>query len=174
MSMEPGADQSAVFKICFVCTGNICRSPMAEAVFTKLAKHAGVEHKLLISSAGTSDYHLGEQADHRTVEALNVGGYPASSHRARQFETEWFHRYDLIIACDRSQERTLRSWAPSGDDEAKVRLLMSFDPESGIPDVPDPYYSDQEFFSTVLQQIEIASTQLFRQILPALQTKESK
>lgn len=157
------------FRVCFVCTGNICRSPMAQVVFAHLAKQHGVADRLLVASAGISEYHVGETADPRTLAALADAGYDAVDHRAKQFQPEWLDGFDLVIAFDRSQERALRSLA-RGDEEqlSKIRLLLAFDPDATGPDVPDPYYSEDAFFGTVLHQIETAVGRLFRQIQPAM------
>jgi len=156
------------FRVCFVCTGNICRSPMAQAVFEHLAKKHGVAERLHVASAGISEYHVGETADPRTLTALTDAGYDAVAHRAKQFEAEWLDAFDLVIAFDRGQERALRSLARSDEQRSKVRLLLSFDPDAANPDVPDPYYSEDAFFGTVLHQIETAVGRLFRQIQPAM------
>lgn len=158
----------AVFRVCFVCTGNICRSPMAEAVFRRLVIEHGLARRIAVSSAATGDWHVGEPADARTLHALTRHGYDASAHRARQFDPAWIADLDLIVVFDRGQERTLRAWAPE-DQHGKVQLLMSFDPEAGgTVDVPDPYYSDAALFDSVLTMIERASTALFRQLEPAI------
>ena len=117
----------------------------------------------------TGDWHVGEPADPRTIAALAARGYDATRHRARQFDPEWFPDLDLVVAFDRGQERTLREWAVSDQDRAKVQLLMSFEPdESGTMDVPDPYYSDAALFDSVLATIERASTALFHQLEPGI------
>jgi len=172
-----GAD--ALFRIVFVCTGNICRSPMAAAVFRAHVAAAGYARRVLVDSAGTGDWHVGEHADSRTISALQNRGYDGSRHRARQFEAADFDRHDLVVVFDRGQERILRAWAPTETDRSKVQLLLSFDREAGQlrahdgragdgTDVPDPYYSDAAMFETVLDLVEHASTSLFRQIEPAL------
>ncbi|ARC58449.1 putative low molecular weight protein-tyrosine-phosphatase [Frondihabitans sp. 762G35] len=165
-----------LFRIVFVCTGNICRSPMAAIVFGSLVERAGYGERVAVSSAGTGDWHVGEHADSRTIEALANRGYDGSRHRARQFEAADFARHDLVVVFDRGQERILKSWAPSESERIKVQLLRSFDrgrevdagPHVGGTDVPDPYYSDAAMFETVLDLVERASTALFRQIEPAL------
>ncbi|NIJ05778.1 protein-tyrosine phosphatase [Frigoribacterium faeni] len=159
------------FSVVFVCTGNICRSPMAEVVLRELAARAGHADSLVVSSSGTGDWHVGEGADPRTVQALQARGYDGSRHRASQFSTADFARHDLVVALDRGHERVLRSWAENEADRSKVQLLMSFDPEGTTrrgPDVPDPYYSDAAAFDDVLAMVERACTALFRQIEPAL------
>jgi protein-tyrosine phosphatase len=167
-----GDDDPPPFRVCFVCTGNICRSPMAEVVFRDLAERVGLSRRLSIGSAGTGDWHVGEPADGRTVAALARRGYDGSHHRARQFEAEWFDELDLVIAFDHGQERILRAWAPSELDRSKVQLLMAFDPDKGpVVDIPDPYYSGAALFDAVLGMIERSSASLFAQLQPALGTQ---
>ena len=113
-------DENALFRVCFVCTGNICRSPMAEVVFKELARAAGLESSIAVISAGTGDWHVGEPADERTVAALKDHGYDGSKHRARQFDPDWFDELDLIIAFDRSHERILRAWSNNERDQDLV------------------------------------------------------
>lgn len=169
MSFERTFDESALFRICFVCTGNICRSPMAETVFKSLVKKAGYERSIAVISAGTGDWHVGEPSDERTLAALATRGYNGSGHRGRQFDPAWFANLDLVVAFDRSQERILRTWASNEQDRAKVQLLLSFDgDQSPLVDVPDPYYSDATLFDQVLVMIERACTALFRQVTPGI------
>ncbi|MEO7124156.1 MAG: low molecular weight protein-tyrosine-phosphatase [Lacisediminihabitans sp.] len=169
MSFDRTLDESALFRICFVCTGNICRSPMAEVVFRAMVKRAGFAGKVTVISAGTGDWHVGENADGRTVAALAARGYDGSRHRAKQFDTEWFENLDLVVVFDRSQERIIRAWANTEADRSKVRMLLSFDSEQSTQvDVPDPYYSDAAMFDTVLGMIEKSSAALFRQIEPGI------
>jgi protein-tyrosine phosphatase len=168
MGFDRTFDETALFRICFVCTGNICRSPMAEIVFRSLARKAGLESSIAVLSAGTGDWHVGEPADDRTVAALRQHHYDGSHHRARQFDPDWFATLDLVVVFDHGQERILKEWAPTDDDRAKVHLLLSFDKEQTGDDVPDPYYSDAAMFDRVLSMIERASTALFRQITPGI------
>lgn len=165
----PEHDQSTPFRIAFVCTGNICRSPMAEIILHDLAVRAGLDHQIATISAGTGDWHVGEPADPRTIASLARAGYDGTRHRARQFEPAWFSELDLAVVLDRSHERILRSWATTDQDRAKVRLLLDFDPaQAPLRDVPDPYYSDSAMFDAVLGMIERANQALFHQLAPAL------
>jgi protein-tyrosine phosphatase len=169
MSFDRTLDESALFRICFVCTGNICRSPMAEAVFKSLISKAGLTGAISVMSAGTGDWHVGEPSDERTTAALTAHGHDGSDHRAKQFDPEWFDNLDLIIVFDQSQERILRAWASNEPDRSKVQMLLSFDGDhSGALDVPDPYYSDADMFDRVLGTIEKACNSLFRQITPGI------
>ncbi len=152
----------APYRICFVCSGNICRSPMAEYVLRSMAAERGLDEHVVADSAGTGDWHIGERADRRAVAVLARHGYDGSVHRARQFEPGWFRNRDLVVALDRSHERTLHSWAPTVDARERVRLLRSFDPALELDafghdlDVADPYYDGAEAFEQVLAQIEAA------------------
>lgn len=171
VQMPSAADvpTSSPFRISFVCSGNICRSPMAEVVFRRIVEEAGVADRFAVSSAGTGDWHVGEPADERTIAALAARGYDGSRHRARQFDPDRFPDLDLVVALDRSHERILRSWAPTMDDAAKVTLMLRYDeawPQHA--DVPDPYYADRHEFDRVLATIERASRALFHQIEPAV------
>lgn len=169
MSFERAFGDPALFRICFVCTGNICRSPMAETVFKSIAKQAGYEGAIAVFSAGTGDWHVGEPADERTLAALAARGYNGSGHRGRQFDPQWFDSLDLVVVFDRGQERILKEWANGDGDRAKVQALLSFDAsQSPLVDVPDPYYSDAALFDQVLVMIEKACGALFRQIKPGI------
>jgi protein-tyrosine phosphatase len=169
VSFERTFDESALFRICFVCTGNICRSPMAETIFKQLVKRANLEHAIAVISAGTGDWHVGEPSDDRTLTTLSDHGYNGSGHRARQFDPTWFENLDLVVVFDRSQERILKAWASTEQDRSKVQSLLSFDnAQSPMHDVPDPYYSDAAMFDQVLGMIEQACVALFRQIMPGV------
>ena len=169
MSFDLDRDESGLFRICFVCTGNICRSPMAETVFRDLVTKAGLDGAIAVTSAGTGDWHVGERSDERTLTALAARGYDGSKHRAKQFDPDWFERLDLVIAFDRSHDRILKAWAPNERERSKVNLLLSFDKDqSEQVDVPDPYYSDAALFDRVLNMVEHASVALFEQIKPGI------
>ncbi|MEU6538886.1 low molecular weight protein-tyrosine-phosphatase [Streptomyces sp. NPDC047000] len=148
------------YRVCFVCTGNICRSPMAEWVFRARVEEAGLDGLVEVDSAGTGGWHAGDGADPRTVSALAAGGY-GTAHTARRFEPSWFADRDLVIALDTGHLRALRSMASAPEDAAKVRLLRSYDPAAGGDlDVPDPYYGDMSGFLECLEMVEAASSGL--------------
>ncbi|MDG9693095.1 low molecular weight phosphotyrosine protein phosphatase [Streptomyces sp. DH17] len=146
------------YRVCFVCTGNICRSPMAEAVFHARVADAGLDGLVEADSAGTGGWHEGENADLRTMAVLAENGY-GLDHTARQFQPSWFSRLDLVIALDAGHLRALRRLAPTEQDADKVRLLRSYDPaaDRGDLDVPDPYYGGVEGFEECLEMVEAAS-----------------
>ncbi|MEV5016337.1 low molecular weight protein-tyrosine-phosphatase [Streptomyces sp. NPDC053780] len=146
------------YRVCFVCTGNICRSPMAEAVFHARVADAELDGLVTVDSAGTGGWHEGDGADPRTVAVLAEHGYDLG-HTARQFQQSWFSRLDLVIALDAGHLRALRRLAPTEEDAAKVRLLRSYDPaaDGGDLDVPDPYYGGTDGFEECLEMVEAAS-----------------
>ncbi len=166
--MTASAPSAVPFRVLFVCTGNICRSPMADVVFRSVAETAGLHARVVSGSAGTGDWHVGERADERTIAALDRRGYDGTRHRARQFTHADFERTDLIVALDSSHERILRGWARDEADTDKIALLRSFDRGAGGLDVPDPYYAGPAMFDEVLAMIESASRALFRQLEPAI------
>lgn len=136
----------------FVCTGNICRSPIAEKVFATELERAGLADGVRVTSAGTGGWHVGSPADERAAALLRAEGYPAE-HRARQIDSDLLSA-DLIVALDNTHRRALQSKVPEPE---RVRLLRSFDPAapSGA-DVPDPYYGDDDGFAEVLDMIRAA------------------
>jgi protein-tyrosine phosphatase len=146
---------------------------MAEVVFRDLAERQGLGSRIVSRSAGTGDGHLGERADHRTIDALARRGYDGSQHRARQFTAAAFADNDLVVALDRAHERILKEWAHDEDEEGKVTLLLTFGTATESLDVPDPYYAGAEMFDGVLGMIETATRGLFRQLEPALRLNRS-
>jgi protein-tyrosine phosphatase len=142
--------------VCFVCLGNICRSPTAEGVMKQLVRASGLEHAIHVDSAGTAAYHVGERPDRRAQAAARKRGIALDS-RARQFTEDDWHRFDYIVAMDQENYQDLVARAPSKQLANKVRLLRSFDPsapEGAI--VPDPYYGGPQGFDDVLDMCEAA------------------
>ena len=149
-------------RICFVCLGNICRSPTAEAVFTRLVSDAGLEDRFVIDSAGTGGSHVGERAHRDTRAAARERGVEVTS-IARQFERADFERFDYVIAMDQSNRRNLERLAPSDEASAKIHLFRDYDPASPVgSEVPDPYYDGG--FEGVLDICEAASAGLLAQL----------
>jgi protein-tyrosine phosphatase len=153
------------YRVCFVCTGNICRSPMAESVFRARVEEAGLDGLVEVDSAGTDGWHEGEGADPRTVTVLAEHGY-GTVHTARRFEASWFSRLDLVLALDAGHLRALRRLAPTEQDARKVRLLRSYDPAADAADldVPDPYYGGMTGFEECLEMVEAASDGLLASV----------
>lgn len=143
-------------KILFVCLGNICRSPTAEAVVRTIAAREAPELTLELDSAGTADYHSGQPPDPRTRAAAARRGYDLSALRARVVEAADFERFDLILAMDRENLKALRRRAPAHTYQ-RLRLFLEFAPEPDPQDVPDPYYGGPNGFEEVLDLIEEAT-----------------
>ena len=157
-----------MMRICFVCSGNICRSPSAEVVMRALVRRAGLDGDIEVCSAGLGDWHVGERADRRSANALTARGYDASHHRARQFQQEWFDDHELVVAMDRSHLRDLRRMAARAGGVEKVRLLTSFGPDATDEDVPDPYYGGTAGFTDVLDLVERFCAALLDEVRPRL------
>lgn len=139
-----------MIEICFVCLGNICRSPTAEGVMIHLLQQQGLCEQVRVDSAGTGDYHIGEPADSRSRQAARRRGVELPS-RARQFVPADFARFDLVLAMDGNNLRNLRRMGPQSAE--KIRLLREFDPKAPPQsDVPDPYYGGTSGFEVVLDQ----------------------
>jgi protein-tyrosine phosphatase len=151
-------------RICFVCLGNICRSPTAEGVFRHLVAEAGLTSAFEIDSAGTAGYHSGEPPDHRARAAGKRAGIPVGG-EARQFVTADFARFDHVIAMDFANAKDLRRIAPSAEASAKIRLLRSFDPEAvANAPIPDPYYGEEQGFDDVLELCRTACRYLLEEL----------
>ncbi|MBR56915.1 MAG: phosphotyrosine protein phosphatase [Myxococcales bacterium] len=151
-------------RICFVCLGNICRSPTAEGVMTDLVNRAGLSDEIEISSAGTSAWHVGEKADSRSREAAERRGIELTS-RASQFRQKHFPEFEYILAMDMDNLKALSSLAPNNGERAKVKLLRDFDPDSPPGSrVPDPYYGGPTGFEDVLDLCTKACEQLLAHI----------
>ena len=153
-------------RILFVCMGNICRSPTAEGVMRHLVREAGLEDEIVIDSAGTGGWHVGDPPDRRATAAARARGVTLEG-GARQITVDDFEDFDLLLAMDRDNLAGIRAIAPDEEAAAKARLLREYDPASaGAPDldVPDPYYGGPQGFETVLDQVEAACRGLLDEI----------
>ncbi len=153
-----------MIRVCFVCLGNICRSPTAAGVMRKLVDDAGLAAHIGVESAGTSAHHAGDKADARSRAAARARGIDLAG-RARQFEPGDLERFDYVLAADRRNLADLRALA-AGRAATHVTLLRSFDPSA--PDgaeVPDPYYGGERGFDDVLDLCEAACRGLLEHIL---------
>lgn len=150
-------------KVLFVCMGNICRSPTAEAVFKQCVAAAGLQDRILSDSAGTHDYHIGKPPDARAQQAALRRGYDMSALRARQVATSDFAEFDYVLAMDRHNLHLLKQQCTL-ENLHKILLFMAFskNPEAG--EVPDPYYGGALGFEQVLDMVEDAAQGLLRHI----------
>ncbi|MCH7225954.1 low molecular weight protein-tyrosine-phosphatase [Haloferula sp. A504] len=152
------------YRILFVCMGNICRSPAAEIVFTRLAEQAGLGDRLEIDSAGTIGYHAGSPPDPRMSETLESRGYVVEG-SARQVKRRDLEIHDLILCADRENLHDVRLLDPSGSTHHKIRLLTDYCREHDADHVPDPYYGARGGFEEVADLIEDASAGLIEDLL---------
>ena len=150
-------------RVLFVCLGNICRSPTAEAVFRQLLARSQAGLEIEVDSAGIGDWHIGEPPDQRAQAAGRRRGIDLSSIRARQIMHEDFALFDLILAMDRENLAELRRRAPVQYRD-RVRLFLEFAPELEMSDVPDPYYGGAAGFEEVLDLAEQAARGLLRHL----------
>jgi len=152
-----------VIRVLFVCLGNICRSPSAEAVFRHHVRDAGLLDHVHIDSAGTSDYHSGYPPDERARVAAGRRGYDLGGLQARQVADMDFPRFDYLLAMDRANLRDLKLRAPP-EHLHKVRLFMDFSAAYPGVEVPDPYYGGKRGFERVLDMLEDGSRGLLAEI----------
>ena len=155
------------YRIVFVCSGNICRSPMAEIITRALLAKAGLDDAVTVDSAGTGGWHAGDGADRRTVRALAEHGYDGAAHRAREFDRSWFAERDLVLVADRGHERELRAWAPDDQARQRIELLRSYDERAvadGTLEVDDPWYGDAADFERCLVEVERACAGLVERL----------
>ncbi len=145
-------------RVLFVCLGNICRSPTAEAVMRRRLQQAGLADRIELDSAGTGDWHVGKAPDSRTQQAAGRRGYDLSSLRGRQVSVGDFARFDLILAMDIANLRDLQRMRPANTRAELDLYLRRF--ELAEDEVPDPYYGGSEGFEHVLDLLERASDAL--------------
>ncbi|MBI3901995.1 MAG: low molecular weight phosphotyrosine protein phosphatase [Nitrosomonadales bacterium] len=150
-------------RVLFICMGNICRSPTAEAVFRARIEAAELGQNILIDSAGTHDYHIGEPPDARTQHAASRRGYDMSMLRGRQVEVADFRRFDYVLAMDHANLAILQRLRPH-DAESHLGLFLEFATGHEAREVPDPYYGGADGFERVLDMVEDAAEGLLQHI----------
>lgn len=149
--------------VLFVCMGNICRSPTAHGIFERLVSDAGLDQIILVDSAGTHAYHIGNPPDPRSQETALGRGVDLSGQRARKAIREDFEVFDYVIAMDKDNLNNLLALAPQAHRE-KLHLLLDFAPELGLREVPDPYYGGARGFDRVYDLVSTASEALLAAI----------
>jgi protein-tyrosine phosphatase len=169
---------SGTYRICLVCLGNICRSPMAEVILRDELGRAGLSGRVEVDSAGTGDWHVGGRMDRGARAELTRRGYDGSRHRARQFDRSWFRRYDLVLAMDDSNLARLRRMAPDREAAERTAMFRSFDPALAARDgagsdgsdleVPDPYGGGPEEYALVFDLVLPAARGLADQLRQVL------
>jgi len=168
MTEQP--DTATPYRITVVCLGNICRSPIGEAVLRQRLAAAGLGDRVSVDSAGTGDWHVGQGADTRAMAVLDAHGYE-HDHTVRQITPNWFAEIDLALAMDESNYANLERLIARSGQDTELRMMRSFDPSLvHLPephhelDVPDPYYGAGDGFVQVLRMIERASDGLVEQL----------
>jgi protein-tyrosine phosphatase len=151
-------------KVLFVCMGNICRSPTAEAVFRQRVERAGLKKQIKIDSAGTHSYHVGGKPDARAQQAADNRGFDLSRLRARQVRVKDFGEFDYILAMDSDNLGHLQADCPE-EYADKVRLFLDYRQNHQEQDVPDPYYGGRKGFEYVLDLVEDAADGLLAEIV---------
>jgi len=154
-----------------VCSGNICRSPMAEVVLRHEAARIGLADRLAVDSAGTAA-DVGFDIDRRARRALERRGYGPVSHRGRQFQPVWLNERDLVVAMEMSHVRWLEKRAPRAGRTAAVRLLLSYptgrDGQGGSLEIPDPWYGDEAEFESCLDLVQAGCAALLGELAAGL------
>ena len=145
---------NSTVEVCFVCLGNICRSPLAQGVFEALVKEEGLQDRIIISSAGVSAWHVGNPPDGRMQQTARDHGILLNS-QARQFQGSDFEQMDLVLAMDHSNLSALKQMSTEPELQDKLFLFRSFDPQHNNDlEVPDPYYGGDKGFETVYQIVD--------------------
>ncbi len=151
-------------RVLFVCLGNICRSPLAEAAFRDAAKNAGVEVE--VDSAGTADYHVGEAPDPRSIEQAQSHGIDISGYRGRQLTARDFHEFDFIFGMDRQNMANIARVDP-GDGKAKTAMLLDIVPGQEGRELSDPWYGGEDNFKATWLDVKAGAKALVAILIDA-------
>jgi protein-tyrosine phosphatase len=162
-----------IYKICMVCLGNICRSPMAEAVLRAELARSGLAGAVSVESAGTGDWHVGDRMFGPARAELARRGFDGSAHRARQIQPSWLPGSDLLVGMDRANVADLRRMAPDAETAGRIRLLRTFDPalrpdDPYGGDVPDPYGGPPDGYALAFDLVLAAARGLAGQLAELL------
>lgn len=156
-------------KVLFVCLGNICRSPLAEGVFKQRVREAGLQNKILVESAGTSGWHIGEPPDPRSVDVARENGIELNSYGRKAINND-FQDFDYIIAMDQNNYADLKNLPGSAEEgSAKLLLMRNFDSIGQGKDVPDPYYGGTNGFKNVFEMLDRSCRNLLEEIKESYQ-----
>lgn len=153
------------YKLCFVCLGNICRSPTAEGVFQHLVNERNLQAYFEVDSAGTSAYHVGESANSKSQQTAKQHGITLHS-KARQFESFDLDYFDLVLAMDQENLTNIKRMSNGDAEEVKIGMLRDFDPQPGDGEVPDPYYGGIQGFENVFQIVKRSCVTLLDRLEP--------
>ncbi|MDZ7716210.1 MAG: low molecular weight protein-tyrosine-phosphatase [Balneolaceae bacterium] len=163
LTVDKSITKENPYKICFVCLGNICRSPTAEGVFSHLVDERGLRPYFEIDSSGTSAYHIGESANSKSQQIAQQHGVTLDS-KARQFKTSDFSYFDLIVAMDEENLRNIKQLDVQDEYSYKIEKLRTFDPQPGDGNVPDPYYGGMQGFENVFQIVKRSCKNILDQL----------
>jgi protein-tyrosine phosphatase len=159
------------YRVCVVCLGNICRSPMAEVVLRDELDRAGLAGRVTVESAGTGDWHIGGPMDPRSRTELSRRGYDGSAHIARQITPSWLGDYDLFVVMDRKNLANLRQMAAGNPelDNGRIALMRSFDAVAAAgAEVPDPYHGGPAEWEETFELVHAAAQGLAGQLADLL------
>jgi len=159
----PLNSQDGSIRVLMVCLGNICRSPTAHGVFQQRVQESKLQERILVDSAGTGSWHIGESPDRRTAKAASARGYQLDHLVARQVESQDFLDFDYLLAMDRDNLAALRDQRPP-DANCRIELFLDYS-NHAENEVPDPYYSGVDGFELVLDMVEEASERLLEALI---------
>lgn len=152
-----------MYKVLFLCSGNICRSPLAEGIFRKLLTDKGLDSRIEVSSAGTHGMHAGEAPDPRTIKTAEKHGYSLGGITAEQIDPLKLRDYKLVVCMDSSHYQFVMERCHP-DDESRVKLFLHYHTTTELDDVPDPYYGEEDGFEEVFELIEQGCRQFLETI----------